>query len=454
MPLTRRQTIRSLFLGSSLFPALLSDLLAKESGATAENPLAPKAPHFPGTAKHVIFIYLSGGMSHVDSFDPKPKLAEYQRDGKTGENGRKMLGSPWASKPHGKSGLEITDLFPHIAECADDLCLVRTMHGDNNDHFQATLGIHTGSVTFQRPSLGSWVTYGLGTENQNLPCYVVLAPEMPYCGSQVWSADFLPGVYSGTRMTSGPEAIPDLNRLAASAEMQKLELSLLDRFNKKHAQRHPGDPVLDARIKSYETAFGMQMTMPKVLDLAKETDATLKLYGMERSTNTGFGWQCIMARRLVEQGVRFVELIDVGSSKNWDAHGNIHTHEPLAKNIDKPIAGLLTDLKSRGMLQDTLVVLTTEFGRTPTPEGEMGRGHFNRAYSSWLAGGGVKGGIFYGKTDDFGLRVAENECHVHDFHATILHCLGFDHTKLTFRHAGRDYRLTDVAGTVIKDILV
>ena len=335
----------------------------------------------------------------------------------------------------------------------DDLCIVRSMRGDHNDHFQATLGIHTGSVTFKRPSLGSWVTYGLGTENQNLPCFVVLAPEMPYAGSQIWSSDFLPGVYSGTRITSGPEPVPDLNRRAPSPEMQKLELSLLDRFNRKHEMRHPGDPMLDARIKSYETAFGMQMMMPQVLDLSKETDATLKLYGMERDATTGFGWQCIVARRMMEQGVRFVELIDVGSSKNWDAHADIHTHAPLAKNIDKPIAGLLADLKSRGLLKDTLVVFTTEFGRSPGPEGATGRGHYNRAFSSWLAGGGVKGGITYGKTDEFGAKIVENECHVHDFHATILHCLGFDHTKLTFRHAGRDYRLTDVSGNVVKDIL-
>jgi hypothetical protein len=301
--------------------------------------------------------------------------------------------------------------------------------------------------------MGSWVTYGLGTENQNLPCYVVLAPEMPYAGSQIWSSDFLPGVFSGTRITSGPEPVPDLNRRAPSPEMQKLELSLLERFNRKHERQHPGDPMLEARIKSYETAFGMQMTMPQVLDLGKETDATLKLYGMERGATTGFGWQCIVARRMMERGVRFVELIDVGSSKNWDAHGDIHTHAPLAKNIDQPIAGLLTDLKSRGLLQDTLVVFTTEFGRSPSPEGQSGRGHYNRAFSSWLSGGGVKGGMTYGKTDDFGAKIVENECHVHDFHATILHCLGFDHTKLTFRNAGRDYRLTDVAGRVVKEIL-
>lgn len=445
----RRQMVRSLLLGSGLFPAVLRDLMASEA-----SPLAPKTPHFPGTAKRVIFIYLSGGASHVDTFDPKPKLAEYQRDGKTGDNIRKMLGSPWAARPHGQSGIEVTDLFPHIAECVDDLCVIRSMRGDHNDHFQATLGIHTGSVTFKRPSVGSWVTYGLGTENQNLPCFVVLAPEMPYAGSQIWSSDFLPGVYSGTRITSGPEPVPDLNRRAPSAEMQKLELSLLDRFNRKHQQQHPGDPMLDARIKSYQTAFGMQMTMPQVLDLSRETDATLKLYGLERGGTSGFGWQCLVARRMIEQGVRFVELIDVGSSKNWDAHADIHTHAPLAKNIDQPVAGLLADLKGRGLLKDTMVVFTTEFGRSPGAEGAAGRGHYNRAFSSWLAGGGVKGGITYGKTDEFGAKIIENECHVHDLHATILHCLGFDHTKLTFRHAGRDYRLTDVAGNVVKEILV
>src|SRR5215471_2077471 len=436
---SRRQMVRSLLLGSGLFPAVLNDLLAAEA-----SPLAPKAPHFTGTAKRVLFIYLSGGMSHVDSFDPKTKLAEFQKDGKTAENGRKVLGSPWAAKPRGQCGTEITDLFPNIAECADDICVIRSMRNDHNNHFEATLGIHTGSVTFKRPSVGSWVTYGLGTENQNLPCYVVLAPEMPYAGSQIWSSDFLPGAFAGTRIVGGPEPVPDLNCAAPSSEVQQLQLSLLQRFNRKHLSGHPGNPQLEARMKSYETAFGMQMTMPQVLDLSKESDATLKLYGMERGATTGFGWQCIVARRMMEAGVRFVELIDVGSSKNWDAHGDIHTHAPLAKNVDLPTAGLLADLKSRGMLKDTLVVFTTEFGRSPSPEGEKGRGHYNRAYSSWLAGGGVKGGMVYGKTDDFGAKIVEDECHVYDFHATILHCLGFDHTKLTFRHAGRDYRLTDV----------
>jgi hypothetical protein len=456
MQLNRRSATRSLFLGSTMFPALLSDLLAS-SGSVAANPLAPRAPQFPGTAKQVIFIYLCGGFSHMDTFDPKPKLAEYQRDGKTGPNGKKPLGSPWEAKPRGKSGIEITDLFPNIAECADDICLIRSLHGDANDHFQATLGIHTGSIALKRPSIGSWVTYGLGTENQNLPCYVVLAPEMPYAGSQVWSSDFIPGVFSGTRISSGPEPVPDLNRRAATPELQKLELSLLDRFNERHESLHPGDPILDAQIKSYETAFGMQMTMPQVLDFSKETDATLNLYGMQRGQTTGFGWQCLAARRLIEKGVRFVELIDTGSdqSRNWDSHQNVKkTHGENAANVDRPIYGLLKDLSSRGMLKDTLVVCTTEFGRTFSAENTYGRGHFNRAYSSWLAGGGFKSGFVYGKTDEFGASIVENPMHVHDFHATILQALGFDHTKLTFRHAGRDYRLTDVAGNVVKDLLV
>lgn len=445
---TRRHMVRSLMSGSLLFPAILNDLLAAE-----DNPLAPRAPHFPGKAKRVIFLYMPGGVSHMESFDPKPALvAAAEKNGKTA-SGRPYLRPFWDFKPRGKCGTEVSELFPNIAGCMDDICLIRSMRGDHNDHFQATLGIHTGSATVQRPSMGSWVSYGLGTENQNLPSFVVLAPQLPYAGSQVWSSDFLPGCHSGTRIVSGPEPVPDLNRRAPSARMQRMELNLLDRFNRKHQQQRPGDPTLAARIKSFETAFGMQQQMPEVLDLSKESEATLKLYGLERGATQGFGWQCLVARRMAERGVRFIELIDVGSSNNWDAHGDMATHEPLARNIDKPIAGLLKDLKSRGMLDETLVVWTTEFGRTPTTDGPKGRSHQNTAFSSWMAGGGAKPGIAYGKTDDFGAKVAENEVHVHDFHATILHLLGFDHTRLTFRHAGRDFRLTDVHGTVVKALL-
>jgi hypothetical protein len=444
---SRRSVVRSLFCGSIMMPAVFAHLLAGE--AHAENsPLAPKTPHFPGKAKRVIFLYMSGGVSHVDTFDPKPRLREEYEKGNT-----KYLPALWTFKPRGKCGTEVSELFPHTADCVDDICLIRSMRGDHNDHYQATMGVHTGSVTIKRPSIGSWVTYGLGTENQNLPAFVVLAPDLPYAGSQVWDSDFLPAVYQGTRVLAGPEPIPNLNRRALTEKIQQDELDLLGRFNRRHLATRATDPNLAARIKSYETAFGMQRTMPDALDLSKETDATLRLYGLERGSTKGFAWQCIVARRLAERGVRFIELIDVGASNNWDAHADMKTHEPLARNIDQAIAGLLRDLKSRGMLNDTLVVWTSEFGRSPTAEGTKGRGHFNKAFSSWMAGGGVKGGIVHGKTDEFGANVAENEVHVHDFHATILHLLGFDHEKLTFRYAGRDFRLTDVSGRVVKELL-
>jgi hypothetical protein len=446
---SRRHMIRSLVSGSILLPGILTQLLAQE-GSDDESPLAPRSPHFPAKAKRVIFLYMSGGASHVDTFDPKPKLIA--ADGKKAD-GPRYMAPLWEFKRGGKCGIEVSDLFPNVRECMDDICLIRSMHGDAGDHFQATLGVHTGSVTVKRPSLGSWVSYGLGTENQNLPSFVVLAPDLPYAGSQVWSSDFLPGYHQGTRITAGPEPIPDLNRRAPSKTIQELELSLLDRFNRKHQQARPTDNLLSARLKSFETAYGMQQAMPDVMDLSKESDATLNLYGLERGSTKGFGWQCLVARRMAERGVRFIELIDVGSHDNWDAHADMKTHEPLAQNVDKPISGLLRDLKSRGMLEDTLVVWTTEFGRTPTSEGQTGRGHHNSAFSSWMAGGGVKGGYVYGQSDDYGNGIAENPVHTHDFHATILHLLGFDHTKLTFRHGGRDFRLTDVAGNVVKDII-
>ena len=449
---SRRQMLRSLFSGSMLMPAVFAHLLSTEARGE-ENPLAPKAPHFAATAKRVIFIYLPGGFSHVDSFDYKPKLIDDAKNGRLYQGKRTLLPPLWEFKRRGKSGAMISELFPQIGECADDICVINSMHGDHNDHFQATLGIHTGSVTFKRPSLGSWVSYGLGTENQNLPSFVALAPQLPYTGAQAWDSDFLPAAHQGTRVVAGDEPVPNLNRRSPSPQIQQAELSLLERFNRRHLQSRASDPELAGRIKSYETAFGMQREMPEVLDLSKETEATLKLYGLERGQTNGFGWQCLIARRMAERGVRFIELIDVGASKNWDAHGDMKTHEPLARNVDQATAGLLKDLKSRGLLNDTLVVFTTEFGRTPSAEGDYGRGHFNSVFSSWLAGGGIKGGLVYGKSDDYGMKVAENEVHVHDFHATILHCLGFDHTRLTFRHGGRDYRLTDVYGNVVKAIL-
>jgi hypothetical protein len=450
MDWTRRQIVHSLFAGSALFPAMLSELCA----AGTADPLAPKTPHFPGKAKRVIFLFMTGGVSHVDSFDPKPALAKAEAEGKKSQRNIPFRGSPWGWKRYGKSGIEVGDLFPHMGGIVDDLCVIRSMTGDHNDHFQATMGVHTGSVTVKRPSIGSWVSYGLGTENRNLPSFVVLAPHLPYAGAQVWSSDFLPGAHAGTRITGGTEPVADLQRRAATDKAQQLELDLLARYNKLHLQSRSGDPSLVARIKSFETAYGMQSDMPEVFDFSKESDATLDLYGLKRDQNSGFAWQCLVARRLAERGVRFIELIDTGSNKNWDFHSNLSGMEKLAAAVDQPIAGLVKDLKSRGMLDDTLVVWTTEFGRTPWGTAESkGREHYNKVYSSWLAGGGIKPGMVYGASDELGVSVAENEMHVHDFHATILHCLGFDHEKLTYRHAGRDFRLTDVHGHVVKDIL-
>ncbi len=444
---SRRQVVRSFFTGSMLFPAVVQRLLAESN-----DPLAPHAPHFPGKAKRVIFMYMPGGVSHVDSFDYKPKLIEAAEKGEK-TNGKAYVRPRWEFKPRGQSGVMVSELFPNIGNSMDDICLIRSMRGDHNDHFQATLGIHTGSVTVARPSIGSWVSYGLGTENQNLPSFVVLAPKMPYCGSQVWSSDFLPGCHSGTLVSAGSDPVPNLTRSAPTQQLEDLELGLLARLNRKHQMSREADPALAARIKTFETAYGMQMQMPEVLDLSKETDATLALYGLERGSTKGFAWQCLVARRLAEHGVRFIELIDQGASANWDSHGNMKDHEPLARNVDKPIAGLLKDLKSRGMLDDTLVVWTTEFGRSPWADSPEGRSHHNSVFSSWMAGGGAKPGVAWGESDELGVKVAKDEVHVHDFHATILHLLGFDHTRLTFRYAGRDFRLTDVAGNVVSGLL-
>lgn len=463
--ISRRALIRSAVAGSLLMPGILSELLAEDAAnSSTPDPLSPKQPHFPPRAKRVIFLFMSGGVSHVDTFDPKPQLiADHGKQvtldhpetrNRPGYEKLFLKRPDWSFKPYGQSGIEVSELFPHVAECVDDIALIRSLHCDHSNHYNATLGAHTGSFNFARPSIGSWVCYGLGTPNRNLPAFMVLAPKTPYAGSQVWSADFLPGCFQGTLVQPGAEPISDIER-RVSESRQRLELAALAELNQRHAQRREFDPALEARIQSFETAFGMQTTVPEAMDLSAESDETLDLYGLSRGSTNGFAWQCLIARRLAERGVRFIELIDTGSSGNWDSHGNMQEHVALAKNVDQPIAGLLRDLRRRGLLDDTLVVWTTEFGRTPfnnTAEAK-GREHHNWAYSSWLAGGGVRGGVAYGSTDDHGIRVAENPVHVHDLHATILHLLGFDHTRLTYRHNGRDYRLTDVQGNVIADVL-
>ena len=449
--------------GAIALHAMLSDEMQATAGEATVDPLAPKEPHFAARAKRVIFLYMTGGVSHVDSFDPKPELfANHGKQitvdnwqGKLGEFTRYLKKPNWEFRPGGKSGIEVSDLFPNIRDVVDDLCVVRSMESDHTNHYESTLGMHCGSWTFARPSIGAWISYGLGTVNRNLPSFVAIAANAPYAGAQTWGSDFLPGCHQGTQMIPGENPIPNIKRRVPSSKLQELELELLAKANKKHLQERTADRALEARIRSFETAFGMQREAPEALDLSGESEATLKLYGIQPGQTTGFGWQCLVGRRLAERGVRFIELIDVGSSNNWDAHGDMATHAPLAKNVDRAIAALIADLKQRGMLDETLVVWTTEFGRTPYHEkaDHPGREHHHQVFSSWLAGGGVKGGIVHGSSDEHGIAVAEDRVHVHDFHATILHLLGLDHERLTFRHAGRDYRLTDVHGQVIPEIL-
>ena len=465
---SRRAVLASLVVSSPLMRGIVSDLSAAESPPTSGDPLLARPPHFEPRAKNIIFLNMSGGVSHVDSFDYKPRL--FSDHGKTYKVPEVMLAAfapnnravekyfkrpDWNFARHGQSGLWISDMFPHIADCADNLCVIQSMRNSHADHFQATLGMHTGSVTFPRPSIGSWISYGLGSLNRNLPSFVVIAPNLPYAGTQVWSSDFLPGCHQGTLVSPGAEPVPHIRPKQSTIELQRLELDLVQSANRFHSSARAGDPLLDARIQSFETAFGMQMEAPEALDFSSESDATLRLYGLQRGSTKGFAWQCLAARRLVEKGVRFVELIDTGAGGNWDSHGNMADHGKLALNVDKAIAGLLRDLRSRGLLEQTLVVWTTEFGRTPfnSAKDAKGREHHAEAFSSWLAGAGVKPGMSYGLSDEYGCAVVENEVHIHDFHATILHLMGLNHEALTYRHAGRDFRLTDVAGSVVRDIL-
>lgn len=465
MPFThRRGFIRSAVAGTALFPAIVSELLAEDAARGPIDPLAPRPPHFPAKAKSVIFLLMSGGVSHVDSFDPKPRLTSDhgkhvvldhpETRNRPGYEKLVLKQPQWVFRKRGKCGVEVSDLFPHVAGCVDDIALIRSLHTDHSNHYNATLGMHTGSFNQARPSIGSWLSYGLGTPNRNLPSFVVIAPHTPYAGSQVWASDFLPGSHQGTLVLPGAEPMRNVRPRVPGAA-QRRELDALAELNCDHLKQRPGDPALEARLRSFETAFGMQAAAPEAFDLSKETEKTLDLYGLRKGQTTGFGWQCLVARRLVERGVRFVELIDTGSSNNWDSHGDMADHGRLAKNVDQPIAGLLKDLKRTGLLDQTLIVWTTEFGRTPfnNTAAAKGREHHPWAFSSWLAGAGVKPGTVYGETDEYGVRVAKDGVHVHDFHATILHLMGLDHAKLTFRHSGRDYRLTDVKGELVKGVL-
>ena len=444
--------------GSVALSGLWNDLQA-----APHHPLGARHGHHRARADRVIFLYATGGVSHIDTFNHRPQLtADHGKSvtasrwlNKSGEFKRYLIKPRWAFKRYGESGTWVSDLFPQLGSVIDNVCILNAMHCESDGHDKATLAAHTGSAQFARPSAGSWVSYGLGTANQNLPSFMVLAPAAPYAGAQTWGSDFLPACHQGTQVVPGKNPLPNIRPRVARPELQKMELDLLARLNRVHQKTRAADQALDARIRSFETAFGMQREAPEAFDLSSETEATLELYGLQRGATSGFGWQCLVARRLAERGVRFLELIDVGSNSNWDSHGNMADHARLARAIDRPIAGLLTDLKQRGMLDRTLVVWTTEFGRTPfnTNPNHAGREHHNFCFSSWMAGGGIKGGIVHGASDEHGILTARDAVHTHDLNATMLHLLGIDHERLTYRHAGRDFRLTDVHGEVIHDVI-
>jgi hypothetical protein len=437
----------------------LRGMLADEARA------AEAQPHFAPRARNVIFCFMDGGVSHVDSFDPKPKLAEY--DGRrftesrnaTASGNRLWLKSPWAFRQRGQSGLPVSDLFPHLAECVDDLAVIRSMKADLPLHSTGVLRLHTGVNNAGRPSLGSWVSYGLGSENRNLPGFVVLSFGVVPCGGlETFSSGFLPATHQASLFHAEGEPIDNLRGDPRSASLQRVQASILRDQNAAFARSTGGQDAVSPAIRNYELAYRMQSLVPDVLDLSRETRATQRLYGIDSTISSKrlYGIQCLRARRLIESGVRFVEITCPPGASNgtWDQHGNLKAgHEKNALDTDQAIAGLIKDLKQRGLLDQTLVVWAGEFGRTPHSAGRDGRDHHPEGFSIWLAGGGVKGGVAYGATDEFGMHAVEGVCPIHDLHATILHLLGVDHERLTFRFGGRDFRLTDVHGRVVREIL-
>ncbi len=472
LPLSRRELLARSANGFGLLAlqALLAQAglaqTAPSAAAGAGGPLVPRSPHFEPRCKRVIFLFMSGGPSHVDLFDPKPRLqAEsgapppFARPKLERTRTGNLLGSPWRFARHGESGLEMSELLPHLARHADDLCVVRSMVADNINHNGACLQMNTGEQAFQRPSLGSWLLWGLGTENHDLPGYVVLSPAQPAQGAPLWSSAFLPATYQGTLVTHVDTPIANLANARRTLPRQRADLDLLREWNDRHAAARAQDPALEARLDSFELAFRMQREAPAAFDLTAESAATRALYGLDDPVTEIFGKQCLLARRLVERGVRCVQVYHTqtkqrASCQLWDQHSGLRAE--LANNCaatDLPIAGLLHDLKSRGLLEETLVIWGGEFGRTPTAEGTDGREHHPFGFTMWLAGGGVKAGHVHGTTDEYGWHAEQDPVHVHDLHATILHLMGLDHERLTYRHAGRDWRLTDVYGNVVKGLL-
>jgi hypothetical protein len=430
--------------------------------ATAGSPLAPKAPHFPAKAKRLVYLFLNGGPSHVDTFDPKPLLTKHHGQPipsgnlKTERRTGNLLKSPFTFHRHGKSGIEVSEIFPELGKLIDDICVIRSMHTDLPNHEPSLLMLNCGDRLPGRPSMGSWLTYGLGTENQNLPGFVVMCPGLPVIGPELWTSSFLPAVYQGTHIPNNetdPEKLIQHIRNAAPRETQRAQLDLLARLNRRHQEREGDDPQLEGAIQAMEIAYRMQTEAPDAFDIGKEPEAVRARYG-----EGDFARGCLIARRLLERGVRMVQVY-FGNSQPWDNHDDILIHRKLAAQSDRPMAALLQDLKASGLLEETIVLIGGEFGRTPSVETsglvnvQNGRDHNNHGFSVLVAGGGFKGGYVHGATDDFGFKAVEKPVHPHDLHATILHQMGFDHTRLTYHHSGRDYRLTDVAGNVVRELL-
>src|SRR5579883_271791 len=466
---SRREFLHSA--GSGFGALALAALAAEESRASEAapitDPLAPRSPPQKASAKAVVFLFMEGGPSHVDLFDPKPELT--RQNGKPlpasfgkvitpmGTGGNNLLASKRKFARHGKSGLDFSDWLPHMAKHADDFTLLRACWADGLNHVGSVCQMNTGSILAGRPSLGSWALYGLGSVNRNLPGFVVFTEGtgQVFGGARNWSTGYMPATYQGTLFRSGPNPILNLNTPAeVGAERQKAKLGLIGELNDIHRRERPGDTQLDARQATYELAFRMQASAPEAVDLTQESEKTKEMYGLNRKETAEFGHRCLLARRLIERGVRFVQIY-CGAGSQWDAHSDLEgNHTRMCGRADQPTAALLRDLKQRGLLDETLVIWGGEFGRTPMTEGTNGRDHNPYGFSMVLAGGGVRGGVVHGTTDEFGLYGVEGRVHVHDFHATILHLLGFDHTKLTFRHNGKDERLTDVKGKVVKEILI
>ena len=446
-------------------------LCAAARGSAAQpGPLAPKAPHHPPRAKRVIFLFMHGGPSQIDTFDYKPRLNRESGqpfplelpnafgDDEKYKNRKipPLLGSPWAFRQHGQSGHWVSELLPETATCADDLCVIRSLHTEGQAHGEAILRLHTGASNLVRPSVGSWVTYGLGSENENLPGFVTISPPRAHGGVQNYSSAFLPAAYQGTPIGSAdvPMAqagIPFLKNPDLSAQRQRRQLDLIQHLNRNHLARAQRDPNIEGLIESFELAFRMQSEAPDLMRLDEESPATKALYGIGEKETDDFGRSCLLARRFAEAGVRYIQ---VSTGYKWDQHKDlVDGHSKIARATDRPIAGLLKDLKSRGLLEDTLVLWGAEFGRTPFAENENGRDHNPQGYTVWMAGGGVRGGLAHGATDDYGRHAVTDQVHIHDLHATLLHLLGLDHERLTYRYSGRDFRLTDVHGKVVRQLL-